>query len=409
MKKLPLAALLAATAVACLACGGGGTQLLDASGDAGQACDPILQTGCMGGERCTWIVDADTPTRIGHVGCVPDGTVAADGACTTAVAATGGGVDTCVAGTLCISRRCKPICDPQLVEGSAPGACPVNFACSLYEGFFESGGTATAGVCEPACDPLTQRLKVGTTGIEACGSTNPAQPSGACIRGPGFRSFVCAPTGPELYAKTDRQPPLAAPNGAPYPNGCAPGFIPFFFEDVSGSMRTLCSGTCAPLKVDKTIAMDPMHRDDNRGDKTALGKLPTDAMPTAGKSTCDVGVKGSAVSDPHGEDCRFLWFPLAASNGGRPAVTPYNDTLGICFPYEKFLTITVEGSDTRLPEKSCAELPETAPDDDPYGTAKDSGCYPLSQSMTARRLPNRVVTYRLANGDAAVVRHIFDE
>lgn len=408
MKKLPLAALLAA-AVTCLACGGGETQLLDASVDAGQACDPIQQAGCMAGERCTWVVDADTPTRIGHVGCVPDGTVPVDGACTTASATANGGVDTCVAGTLCISRRCKPICDPQLVEGSAPGACPINFACSLYQGFFESGNTATAGVCEPACDPLTQRLKVGTTSIEACGSTDPAQPSGACIRGPGFRSFVCAPTGPELYARTDRQPPLLAPSGAPYPNGCAPGFIPFYLEDASSTMKTLCSGMCAPVKVDSTIAGMRGNEKLNEGDATALGKLATDPMPVAGHATCADGIKGSEPIN--GEDCRFLWFPLAHGNPALAVQTPYNNTLGICFSFSRFVTIDTDGNGTAdAPEKSCKAL-GTEPDPI-FRTAEQNGCYPLPVGSAAfQRNPRRIGSYRLSHGEdgeGLAVRHVFE-
>jgi hypothetical protein len=407
MKKLALGALLTGTAVACFSCGGGDTQLLDASVDAGLICNPMLQTGCMAGEKCTWVVDVAGPMQLGHVDCVPDGTVARGDNCN---AATAGGADNCVAGNLCISGQCKPICDPQLVEGSAAGACPINFACSLYEGFFESGGVAIAGVCEPACDPLTQRLKVGTTNIEACGSINPAQPSATCIRGPGYRSFACAPTNSTLYAKTDREEPLLSPGGGPYPNGCAPGFMPFYFEDASGSMKTLCSGMCAPLKVDSTIVMDLMHQDDNRGDKMALGKLPSDAAPVIGHSTCDVNVKGSAVDNPRGEDCRFLWYSLAEDGDpGKAITTPYNDTLGFCFPYEKFFTIPVPGSMTRLPEKSCAELPEVSPSpSDLYGSAKEWGCYPLSESMTPRRTTRRVVNYRVANGDVSALRHVFD-
>jgi hypothetical protein len=403
MKNLALGALL----VGCFACGGGDTQLLDAGDPAGLACNPMLQTGCKAGEKCTWLVLADTPTRLGQVACMPDGSVPVGGDCTTATAA-GGGVDTCVAGTLCVSRKCKPICDPQLVEGSAMGACPINFSCSLYEGFFSNGSGAIAGVCEPACDPLTQKLKVGTANLDACGSLTPAAPTSTCVRGPGFRTFACAPSGPDFYAKTDRMPPETAPSGAPYPNGCAPGFIPFYFEDASGTMKTLCSGLCAPLKVDRDIAGTAGHEQDNRGDKTALGKLPTDPMPLVGKSTCDEGVKGSKIDNPRGEDCRFLWYPLAGGDPNKAANSPYNDTLGVCFAYEKFKTVRVPNMAELQAQKSCADLEALPRTGNPYLSAKENGCYPLSQSRGFRKRPDMIVNYRLANSDEPLLRHAFD-
>jgi hypothetical protein len=392
------------------ACGGGGTvKLIDAGTDAPMTCNPVAQSGCMASEKCTWIVDIDgtaTTNEIGHIGCVPDGTVADGAACDDASMGVNGGADLCVRGDLCISQTCKPICDPQLVGGAAAtGACAANFACSVYAGVFASAGPPVAGVCDPTCDPLTQALNVGTTGTAACGSLDPTKPSGTCVASGGFRSFHCAPSGAMAYPNTDRQPPLADSHGNIYGNGCAPGFIPFYYEDASGSMKTLCSGMCAPLKVDATIASDQLHKDDNKGDATALGKLPADPAAVAGRSTCAVGLKGSETE----EDCRFVWFPLAQGDPTMPLATPYNDTLGICFAYQKFLTVTVPGITQKQPEKSCAQLPVTALPDDPYGTAKENGCYPLADSKTpVQQGTRRTINYRLANGDGPAVRHVFD-
>jgi hypothetical protein len=393
------------------ACGSGGkVSLIDASLDAPTTCNPVAQSGCMTGEKCTWIVDIDgsmTTNEIGHIGCVAVGSAPIqDGAtCTDATAAMNGGADACIAGDLCISQKCKPICDPQVIGNAATGACAANYACSVYAGVFQSAGPPVAGVCDPTCDPLTQSLNVGTTGIAACGSSDPTKPSGTCVASGGFRSFHCAPSGSMAYPNTDRQPPLADSHGNIYGNGCAPGFIPFYYEDASVSMKTLCSGMCAPLKVDSTIAADPLHKNDNKGDATALGKLPADLAPAAGKSTCGVGVKGSETE----EDCRFVWFPLAQGDPTMPAATPYNDTLGICFAYQKFLTVTVPGMALKQPEKSCAQLPVTAAPTDPWGTAKENGCYPLADSKTpVRQSTARTINYRLANGDGPAVRHVFD-
>jgi hypothetical protein len=409
MNKLALGALLVASIAAC---GGGKTTLIDGAVDAAMACNPVMQTGCQAGEKCTWIVDIDgNPTAmtedIGHIGCVADGSLAEGASCTDGSMA---GPDACVAGQLCVSGKCKPICDPQVVEGTnAAGACPKDFSCSVYAGVFESGGDPTAGVCDVGCDPLTQQLK--GTQVDACGSPSPTAPNSACVPSRGFLSFHCAPSGSIVYNNTDRKPPLTDGAGRPYGNGCAPGFIPFYFMDASGSMTTWCSGLCAPLKVDATIAAQADHATDNQGDKTALGKLIADAAPVAGHAVCTPTVKGASdIQSPKGQDCRFIWKPLA--NMGDPnmaSMSPFNDSLGVCFAYEKFLTVIMPGTTQRLPEKSCAELQPVAPDD-PFGDAKTEGCYPLADSKAplSGARARRAQDYRLSYGDAVVLRHRFE-
>jgi hypothetical protein len=412
MNKLALGALLVASIAAC---GGGKTTLIDGAVDALMACNPVMQTGCQTGEKCTWIVDIDgNPTAmtedIGHIGCVANGSIVEGAGCTDGSMA---GPDACVAGQLCVSGKCKQICDPQVVEGTAAaGACPKDFSCSVYAGVFESGGDPTAGVCDIGCDPLTQKLKVGTTNLEACGSPSPTAPNATCVPSRGFLSFHCAPSGNIVYNNTDRKPPLTDSAGRPYGNGCAPGYIPFYFMDASGSMTTWCSGLCAPMKVDATIAAQAEHTTDNQGDKTALGKLIADAAPVAGHAVCTPTVKGASdIQSSKGQDCRFLWYPLAGG-GGDPnmaSMSPFNDSLGVCFAYEKFLTVIVEGMTQRLPEKSCAELPVTAPDGDPYGSAKESGCYSLADSkLPPSGARKRAINYRLGYGGGLAVRHVFD-
>jgi hypothetical protein len=426
MTRLAFGALLIGLSAACG--GGGGVKLLDASGDAVMACNPIAQTGCMASEKCTWVVDIDAvrgpdgsivTNEIGHVGCAAVGAAPlADGAaCSEGVVAGGGtGFDTCVAGDLCISGKCKPICDPQLVSGSGKGACAADFACAGYSGVFVSGGAPTAGVCEPGCDPLTQAQLVGSTHPDACGSTTATAPSATCVPSSGFKSFHCAPTGSRFYTKTDRVAPETAPDGTPFGNGCAPGFIPFYFEDASGAMKTLCSGLCAPVKVDSTIAAVPGNEKLNEGDATAMGKLPTE-LAAVGKSTCAANVKGSDAIN--GEDCRFVWLPLVDRTTGIPANSPYNDTLGVCFAFAHFLTIDTN-NDGRpdAPEKSCKALGTTA--DPIYLTAEQNGCYPLADSMArtdpAARSnsailgnnPNRLGSYRLSYSAAPLMRHALD-
>lgn len=423
MKKLALGALLAG---AIAACGGGGdVKLLDASLDALAACDPIAQTGCQAGEKCTWIVDFDsTPMQdeIGHIGCVPAGTLAEGAACDDPRANIDGGSDACAPGLLCIARNCKPICDLQRVPGSGGGACNTNFSCSAYSGVFVAGAAPTAGVCEPGCDPLTQELSVGTGPKAACGSPDPAMPSKTCVPGAGFRSFHCAPSGEGAWDLTDRKVPLLAPDGEPYGNGCAPGYIPNYFEDASGAMKTLCSGLCAPLDVDKELAdaaataPENPNPDLNAGDRDAIGKLVREPAPRVGDATCLVGVKGS-VPQPNSEDCRYLWGAVTNidPDAARMNASPYNDTVGICFNYAAFMTI-----DTTVPpdgrpdafEKSCKELSRTTPETDRFGTPEQNGCYSLARttatSATVRRNVHKVGRMRLGYGTALLTRHVFE-
>jgi hypothetical protein len=257
-------------------------------------------------------------------------------------------------------------------------------------------------------------LKTGTQ-AEACGSANPAQPDFTCIPADKFKLFACAPSFEELYSNTDRVAPSSDSRGI-FANGCAPGFIPFYFEDASGSEASLCSGLCAPVDVDMTIATAHADNPDyNAGDPAALGKLVGDPAPVAGHATCIGGIKGK-VGTEGTEDCRYIWKSLIRppSLPANATQTPYNDTLGACFEYGAFKTVLLDDVDD-VPdafEKSCKDLPEVAPDGDPYGSAADNGCYSLQRTLAGptmlRNQPRRAGSYRLAYGPGAAVRHIFD-
>ncbi len=86
MRKLAVGALLAGALVAC---GGSNSKktivpLPDGSTDSGSgaACNVLTQTGCVTGQKCTWVEDNNASPPLGHIGCVADGTVAVGGACT---------------------------------------------------------------------------------------------------------------------------------------------------------------------------------------------------------------------------------------------------------------------------------------------------------------------------------------
>jgi hypothetical protein len=417
MKNLILGAAIAALAAACG--GGGKPQLLDGGVDGQLICDPIAQTGCKANQKCTWVVDANPTTmsaQLGHVDCAAvDATAIPDGmTCVPAMAGISGGADNCARGDICISSVCKPICDPQLASGAGAGACDTTHACLSYRGVFATAQAPIAGACEVACDPLTQQL--ATTKAEACGSNDPANPTATCVpTSSEFKAFACAPA--LTRTATDRMPPAAPPDdpSAIVGNGCAPGFLPFFF-DSSGNEKTLCSGMCAPVKMDSTIFADAKTPINQKpyGNTAALGKLPTDTAPVMGHATCQSAIKG-ALTDAEGtEDCRFIWFPLAISQVP-PAIvdTPNNNRLGMCFAYSKF---TLKGpNNTTVPEKSCKDL-GTAPDAT-FGTAEENGCYPLdgfpppaarTTSWLFKPNPNRMGNLRLSYGPAVMVRPVFD-
>ncbi len=345
-KKLIGALFLGLVAACGGGSGGGGPVFVDAAPPSDSTvvpptCNPLTQTGCNAGEKCTWWTDQDNPP-IGHVGCSPDGTTAIGQACTDPPAGPMG-YDSCVKGSVCLSGECKQICDVN--NGGAP-MCDQNHACTRYADFFETNGMSVAGVCDPACDPLTQDLKVGAT-TAACGSPMATMPSKGCY---GFDEFSCAPAGMASWPLTDRMMPRTNSAGNPYLNGCAPGFMPFFYE-MTGSTKTLCSGLCAALETNNTGPL--MNNAD--GDATAVGKLPT-ANKAAGDATCAIGKKGSRASS----ECHFI-YPYVADDQGEllPAFEngPLLDTLGVCMAIEYF---KYDADNDMTPETQypgCASLP----------------------------------------------------
>lgn len=423
MKKLALG-LVGLLMAACG--GGGGVKLTDSGVDAPTACNPIAQTGCMANEKCTWVIDFDgsaTADPIGHIGCAAQGTVAQGGVCSFARVSTAG-IDACVGGSFCVGGQCKAICDQQLASGSAAGACAENFACSRYSGLFEASGVAVAGLCEPGCDPLTQEKLVGTN-VAACGSSDPSMPSFTCVPNNGFQSFSCAdnlidPTDPrQADTGKDGEPPFTDRSGVVFTNSCAPGYLPLT-ATVDGVAKTLCSGLCAPIKVDAET-----NAAFHAGDPAKLGKLITDAAPVAGHATCFIDTKGHKATNDMPpeqgddvEDCRFIWTSLISRTTGQVIDSPYNDILGVCYDYTAFPAIddiTKKPPPGNPHQKSCAQLPKTAPTDDHvFGSANDNGCYPLAETTAQANALTRTETartrlpLRFPYGAGVLTRHVLD-
>jgi hypothetical protein len=371
MKKLALGALIAGLA----ACGGGGSDhntviVTDGGDDGGGApgCSPTAQTGCNAGEKCTWINDQDDPP-IGHVGCAPDGAIAIGETCTEPAAGPMG-YDTCKKGSYCISGECKQICDN---NGGTP-ACDGDHSCTIYDGLFENSGSTVAGVCDPGCNPLTQELKIGTNKA-ACGSPMANAPTKGCY---GFDDYSCAPVPTGALTLIDRQVPKGNASGNPYLNGCAPGFIPFFFE-MTGSTKTLCSGLCAAVETDNTKGA-------RLGDPNALGKIPTDSAPVAGHATCTANIKGSNTTN---DSCIFIYPYVVKEDGTFDQgfqTGPYFDTMGVCFDNSKFTYDSNNdmtnsppgGADLNIPQCDSLPPPSAGTATSDTDDAADWDCYKFS-------------------------------
>ncbi len=93
--------------------------------DTSCGCNPMAQTGCGVGEKCTSI-RLDAANGRSTMGCVPEGSVAIGDACI--VGPLGGSVwgDDCQAGGVCVAGKCEAICV------SSPDSCEAPATCVRY-------------------------------------------------------------------------------------------------------------------------------------------------------------------------------------------------------------------------------------------------------------------------------------
>jgi hypothetical protein len=325
--------------------------LIDATPDGGSgACDPVAQTGCTTGQKCTWVrIAASTSSQVGTLQCVQDGTVALNGACAYGPAGASTGFDNCQKGLICLANSradsatgiCNTICDTTAAAG-ATGACPTNYACGKYVNFFSNTGDPAnnIGLCDPTCDPLAQTRDYDTAAH--CGGTLDTnnQPVKECNGGPGGggqpSQFTCSsvldPT------KTGDSFAYDATLGGVFLNSCAAGFIPLYWDntaDVGMDMKVICMGFCQP--ADTSLESHP-----NPGGVTPY--------------TC--AAKGTGGT----HECKY-WWSFEFDQSGNPAkYTKWSNGLGICWDYTKY---TYDGSmyhpptSATTPEPACATLSST--------------------------------------------------
>ena len=176
---------------------GGGAGTGGMGGDGGMGgmagaggCDPVAQTGCSVGEKCTGVVVSQTePPPCGEEGCLPTRCVSAGtqgklDACTFGEPGDTG-FDDCEAGLFCFDGACLEICTAD------PDSCPAaaNERCQqVSDVFVDRPGT---GVCLVQCDPLGQDCPDGLScfvanenGNRVCADPNPANVQGATCEFP---------------------------------------------------------------------------------------------------------------------------------------------------------------------------------------------------------------------------------
>jgi hypothetical protein len=292
------------------------------------ACNPLTQTGCNAGEKCTWVVDSWMP-RIGHVGCVGDGSAALGSNCTfvyhppTGACSDSGLADDCVKGTVCSplgsdgSGTCKQVCDN---EGGNP-MCDATHSCVVVTGLFSTGASspAAAGVCDPACDPLADNDFDGSgsalsrTGM-ICGSASVGCYGAPSLGTPPATAFSCMPDRNASTPLRHRAECTSAngcidATGTLYVNSCNQGYEPLLRESTSISM-IVCVAFCKPL--------DCYAGNCGTGDVNRRG-----AFPHRCQAPDAVGNFGSD------EECQYLWRD-EIDGSGHWLRSRYSDSVGYC-------------------------------------------------------------------------------
>lgn len=182
----------------------------DTGADAPPAlCDPVAQTGCAPGEKCTAVLISDSP-QVWQTRCAPAGTVPAGGACTAGVGV--GEPDDCVAGTFCLDNSCELICD----SNAAPAGCN----CVAFAGLFED--RTDVGVCQPVCSVLAQNCPAAQ----------------ACYLFVGTGEEICAtPSGTKVQGED-----------CMFINDCSPGYGCTLINDADNPTGNVCAFFCDPTE-----------------------------------------------------------------------------------------------------------------------------------------------------------------
>jgi len=322
--------LVTALVITVAACGGGS----DKNGEPSVACNPVTQTGCGTGQKCTW-VKIDAASSLGKVACVADGSVAKAGSCQFGPDGETTGFDDCAAPGVCVGGKCEEICS------LSPDSCPSDEACSRYSGVFD-GSFPEVGACDFLCDPVTQQRAYD--GAAACGSPDPGAPTIGCY---GFfdRNFACSPVPSAAQDLTHGTEALGPPGGA-YLNGCAAGYAPLLRSSTNQDAPVICLALCLPSE-------------------TYVGNTAgATGLPGSGYTCADRGATAPGV------ECHFLWTfedaPATDRNG-----------IGFCWQPGDYVgdwDADAYTADTGFP--ACVDLPNSDTDADGIPQHYEYGCAP---------------------------------
>ena len=306
---------------------------------------------------------------------------------------------------------CKQLCDQQ---GGTP-ACDANHVCVTYSGLFSSGSTgpAAAGVCDKACDPLTDNdfdgsgtLDMKTT--DTCGSNAEVgcygAPSGGTAPATGWSCTGDvnyengAGTGLRHRVKCE-DANMCSDNGTIYINSCNQGYLPLLYE-TTGSTVTICVAMCKPANCSNGACGGGTARKGIAGDAcTTNDRLGTFQNDANGTST---NPNVTETFTTGGDHCLYGWyFEIDDQNNFLPSAT--SDTVGYCFDHSKYKYDSGTGApDTTYP--SCETLvaagdggtDKTKPLE--YFTAASLGCVDTATAglTAAGKAPASLVKLRQA-------------
>lgn len=105
-------------------------------------CDPISHEGCAVSEKCSILVESESPYRA-TVRCVPEGNQVVGGLCGFNEPGPDG-FDNCQAGSVCLDGLCTPVC------ALAGDDCTGEQACIAHGGVFDG---RDVGLCTALCAP----------------------------------------------------------------------------------------------------------------------------------------------------------------------------------------------------------------------------------------------------------------
>jgi hypothetical protein len=255
----------------------------NAADAAGGKCNPVAQTGCDAGEKCTWLnVSEDDPATpapdaIGKTDCVPDGTAAIGEACIPGgdQLSGGTGTDDCAKGGYCEGPATGGICIP--ICTGTPDSCGDAAICTQYFAMFDDLGADTSvGLCNPTCNPVTQ---LGANGMRDPAYTDCAENEG-CYVSLLVGKASCAGVPAEAVEAKQNDPCYGPDASTCYLNGCAQGYMSFTSTDADTD-DSVCNAFCTPVNTYKGNA----------------GNAPTGLAPY----TCSLARVGAS-----NQECRFM-------------------------------------------------------------------------------------------------------